>query len=83
MICAKKRKIEGEFATLYGELVDHETKCFEYFRMSQYCFNLLLCKIEQDIKKQDTFWRQAITPTERLAVRGMYTVQICTYCSYL
>lgn len=27
----KKRKIEGEFATLYGELVDHETKFFEYF----------------------------------------------------
>ncbi|KAL4153066.1 hypothetical protein QTP88_000899 [Uroleucon formosanum] len=64
----KKRKIEGEFATLYEELVDHEAKFFEYFRMSQYCFNLLLSKIEHDIKKQDTFWRPAITPKERLAV---------------
>ncbi|KAE9543637.1 hypothetical protein AGLY_002437, partial [Aphis glycines] len=69
----KKRKIESEFATLYRELVDHEKKFFEYFRMSQYCFNLLLSKIEYDIKKQDTFWRQAITSKERLAVCLRYT----------
>ncbi|XP_060858344.1 uncharacterized protein LOC132935747 [Metopolophium dirhodum] len=64
----KKIKTEGEFATLYKELVDHETKFFEYFRMPQYGFNVLLHKIEHDIKKQDTFWREAITPRERLAV---------------
>lgn len=75
----KKRKIEGEFATLYGELVDHETKFFEYFRMSQYCFNLLLSKIEHDIKKQDTFWRPAITPKERLAVCLRYVYCIDKY----
>jgi len=31
MIYGKKRKTESEFATLYGELVDHVTKLFEYF----------------------------------------------------
>jgi len=45
--------------------------------MSQYCFNLLLSKIEHDIKKQDTFWRPAITPKERLAVCLRYV-----YCIY-
>jgi len=64
----KKRKIEGEFATLYKKLIDHETKFFDYFRMPLYSFNVLLHKIENDIKKQDTFWREAITPRERLAV---------------
>lgn len=64
----KKRKTEGEFATLYKELVDHKTKFFVFFRRPQYSFNVLLQKIEKDIKKQDTFWREAITPKELLAV---------------
>jgi len=68
----KKRNIEGEFTTLYNELVDHETKFFEYFRMSKYSFDILLLKIQDGIKKQDTHWRLAITPMERLAVTLRY-----------
>jgi len=68
----KKRNIEGEFTTLYNELVDHETKFFEYFRMSKYSFDILLLKIQDDIKRQDTHWRLAITPMERLAVTLRY-----------
>jgi hypothetical protein len=32
----KKRKIEGECATLSKQLTDDETKFHEYFRMSQH-----------------------------------------------
>lgn len=64
----KKRPTEGEFSTLYKELMDDGTKFFEYFRMSENSFNLLLSKLEIHLKKQDTHWRKAITPKERLAV---------------
>jgi hypothetical protein len=64
----KKRNIEGEFATLYNELIDHDTKFYEYFWMSKYSFDILLLKIQDDIKRQDTHWRLSITPMERLAV---------------
>jgi hypothetical protein len=30
-----KRGVEGEFGSLYEQVVDDETKCFEYCRMSQ------------------------------------------------
>lgn len=62
------RELDGEYITLYKELVDDERKFFEYFRMSQNCFNILLNKIENYLLKQDTRWRKAITPRERLAV---------------
>lgn len=63
-----KRPTEGEFSTLYKELMDDGTKFFEYFRMSEHSFNFLLNKLEVHLKKQDTHWRKAITPRERLAV---------------
>jgi hypothetical protein len=62
------RERDGEFGTLYKELTDDETKFFEYFRMSENCFNILLSKIEVHLKHQDTRWRKAVTPRERLAV---------------
>lgn len=40
-----KRESEGEFITVHKELVHDET-FFEYFRVSQTCFNMLLHKIE-------------------------------------
>lgn len=63
-----KRRTEGEFATLYKELVDDGSKFHEYFRMSEHAFNILLSKVEVNLKKQDTKWRKAICPRERLAV---------------
>lgn len=36
-----KRESEGEYITLYKELVDNEKTFFEYFRVSQNCFNAL------------------------------------------
>lgn len=64
----KKRGTEGEFNTLYKELVDDEHKFYEYFRMSMYSFNVLLNKVNDDIEKKTTFWRKPIPPKERLAV---------------
>lgn len=46
----KKRESEGEFATLYKELIDDGTKFFQYFRMSENCFNILLSKTEAHSK---------------------------------
>ncbi|KAF0717526.1 protein ANTAGONIST OF LIKE HETEROCHROMATIN PROTEIN 1-like isoform X1 [Aphis craccivora] len=43
-------------------------KFYEYFRMTQYSFHILLGKIETKIKKQETHWRKPISARERLAV---------------
>jgi hypothetical protein len=32
----QKRESEGEFLTLYKELIEDETKFYQYFRMSEY-----------------------------------------------
>jgi hypothetical protein len=58
---------EGESATLYKELVHDEIKFSEYFRMSQYTFNIFLNERENYLKKQYTHWRLVITPRERLS----------------
>ena len=54
----KKRETEGEFATLYKELIDDETKFFDYFKTSKNCFRILLSKIKTHLKnhiKHDNF----------------------------
>ncbi|XP_023727161.1 uncharacterized protein LOC111875283 [Cryptotermes secundus] len=45
-----------------------ETKFFQYFRMSREQFEILLSKIGSDLKKQNTTFRAAISPREKLAV---------------
>jgi len=50
----KKTDSEGEFLTLYKELIEDETKFYQYFRMSEYCFNTLLEKLYVYLKKNDT-----------------------------
>jgi hypothetical protein len=61
-----KRKTEGEYWTLYKELMDDE-KVFQYFRLSQYQFSELE-KIKVVITKKDTVFKEAIGPKEKLAV---------------
>ncbi|KAJ8981474.1 hypothetical protein NQ317_007000 [Molorchus minor] len=46
----KKRKTEGEYHTIYKELLNDETKFYQYFRMSIFQFNYLLDKIVTDIR---------------------------------
>jgi len=64
----KKRKIDGEYVTLCKMLEDHEEKFFKYFRMTRFQFNVLFLKIENNITKQNTHFREAIPPKEKLAV---------------
>lgn len=63
-----KREEQGEFHTLFAELLEDEERFFIYFRMSITSFNELYSLIQQDIEKQDTNWRKAIPAKERLVV---------------
>jgi hypothetical protein len=36
------------------------------------CFNIWLVKVKSDLQKQDTRWRKALTPEERLVVCFRY-----------
>jgi len=65
--CFRNRKLEGEYWTLYKELADDEMTFYQYFRMSKHQFNYLLQKIEKDLKKKSTTFREAISPVEKLA----------------
>ena len=65
--CFRNRKSEGEYWILYRELADDEMKFYQYFRMSKQQFNYLLQKIEKDLKKKNTTFRETISPVEKLA----------------
>lgn len=64
----RKREEQGEFHTLFAELLDDDQRFFIYFRMSVNSFNELYSLIKDDIEKQDTNWRKAIPAKERQAV---------------
>lgn len=64
----RKRKTEGEYWTLYRHLIDDEEKFHLYFRMTSFQFNQLFRKIENDITRRNTHFRECLTPKEKLAV---------------
>ncbi|XP_069683589.1 uncharacterized protein [Periplaneta americana] len=64
----RNRKDVGEYFTLFKELIDDETRFYQYFHMPINKFETLLARIQNDIKKVDTCFREAITPREKLAV---------------
>ncbi|XP_054277592.1 uncharacterized protein LOC128996347 [Macrosteles quadrilineatus] len=49
-------------------LLDDETKFYQYFRMSKSTFDQLELELRETITKQDSYFRQPISPTQRLAV---------------
>ncbi|KAG5869237.1 hypothetical protein JTB14_033637 [Gonioctena quinquepunctata] len=59
---------EGEFPTLSPYMLDDVTKFHQYFRMLMSAFNLLELKLQENLSKQDTYFRRAITSRHRLAV---------------
>lgn len=63
-----KRKKFGEYHTLFNDLEDEETSFYKYFRMSQQQFYVLLSKIDLQITKQNTTFREAISAKEKLMV---------------
>lgn len=64
----QNREKEGEYHTLYKELLDDETQFYQYFRMTKECFAVLENKLRPHLLKKDTVMKRAITPRERLAV---------------
>jgi len=42
---SRKRKVEGEFATLHRELEDEEMRYYKYFRLSVHKFTVLLTAV--------------------------------------
>jgi hypothetical protein len=66
-IC-KKRMIHGEFHSLYPDLLEDEAKFFEYFRMTYGKFMTLLDMLGPNLSRENTSFREAVGPKERLAL---------------
>lgn len=64
-----RREKIGVEQTLFHELRTEDQNCYKNFiRMTAEDFDYLVEKIKTSIKKQDTNWRQAISPAMRLCV---------------
>ncbi|KAG7170508.1 Treslin-like 2 [Homarus americanus] len=62
------KKGEVELHTLYPHLIGDESKFFQYFRMNIGSFEMILSKIEEERRKENTTFREVITPRGKLAV---------------
>ncbi|XP_069615894.1 uncharacterized protein [Ranitomeya imitator] len=62
------RMTRGVYSTLYMELRQNPEKFYNYLRMRQDHFDVLLEKVGDVIQRQDTHMRSSITPAERLMV---------------
>ena len=62
------RYLEGSFYTLFEKLKSHDSKFFNYFRMSVSTFEFLVMRLSDRIKGQDTPMRACVPPKEMLAV---------------
>jgi hypothetical protein len=63
-----QRKAEGEYFTLYKELVDYSIRFNQYFRMSESTYLNLLSLIEKDLMKKHTTFLEAISTRQKIAV---------------
>ena len=63
-----ERETFGEFQHLYKELRMDEDRFKTYFRMSVSSFEYVLGLVKDDILKQNTAFRDAISPEKRLAL---------------
>lgn len=64
----EKRAKYGEFHHLVPELELDEERFKTYFRLNPEQYNEVLSLIDEDIKKNDTNYRKAISAKERLAI---------------
>ncbi|KAM5165185.1 LOW QUALITY PROTEIN: uncharacterized protein ACMZJ9_007622 [Mantella aurantiaca] len=71
----------GEFHLLYGQMRDHPEKFADYFRMSIASFDELLSLVSEGIRRDDTNYRMAISPVERLVVTLRYLATGASYAS--
>jgi hypothetical protein len=87
-----QRLVKGQFHKLYEDLRAYPEKCFIYYRMSVTSFDELLDLIRPYITYQDTKWRKAITPTERLSITyfkfkiglnmQLFIISLTSVCKY-
>jgi hypothetical protein len=63
-----ERLLKGQFHNIYENLRAHPNNFFNYYRMSVNSFDELLKLVGPSTKYQNTKWRQAISPEERLSV---------------
>nr|CAI5869487.1 unnamed protein product [Callosobruchus analis] len=75
----QKRLLVGAFYTLFQELLQHEQKFFDYFRMSIASFHELNHKLKGVLQRQDTTMRDCIEPKQMLAVAIRYLARGCTF----
>jgi hypothetical protein len=60
--------IRGGFHSLYPDLIEDEEKFFEHFRMTYAKFVTLLYMLGPNLSKENTSFREAVGPKERLAL---------------
>lgn len=65
----KQRATEAEFLTLYEELIEDGAKFFEYFRMSENSFNLLLGKLDRRLYDKERYALEKSYHTKRTVGR--------------
>ena len=63
-----ERHHKGEFNTHYADLWHYEDRFFEYYHMTPLQFDYVLEKIALLIRKQDTHFREAVSPEEKLVI---------------
>ena len=64
----REREFLGEYHRLIQELRLDDGRFYRYFRMSTTQFDGILSYVGPRIKRQDTNYRRAIIPAERLAI---------------
>lgn len=62
------RSLENTLIKFIREIRKYEDKFRNYTRMTPQTFDFLLDLLEERIKKQDTNYRKAVTPEEKLFV---------------
>ena len=63
-----QRDTHGTFVILFEDLKADEEKFFNYFRMSPSTFDELLLRLHDKLLKENTAFRDSISPAQRLAV---------------
>ena len=69
-----KRPEFGIFSHLYSDLLEDEEKFHGFFRMNIEQFYRLSQLVAEDIRKQNTNYRRAISPEARLAIFLRYVL---------
>ena len=76
----RRRRLQGAYHNLIGELQQDEEKFYRYFRTTREQFAEILHYVHQDINKIHTS-RETISPRERLAVTLRYEFIITFFIS--